>query len=181
MVLNPYAPEQTAILMNAIAHEGALPIGSPVPYDPFDPPLWPVSYPMSAGGVTLDKTGCNGVASDVKLAPNRADTPATLHVPAGSTQLIRIVNGTSDSGTRLILRDASGQQQPFRVVGLDGVPVSGDMEHPLSRYISMNELMLTAMSRADLLLTTDADPPTHLPPNISAREKIPFLRSVRRY
>jgi FtsP/CotA-like multicopper oxidase with cupredoxin domain len=153
ILLNPYAPDETALVMDAIAHEAALSAASPVPYDPFDPPPWPVTYPMAAGGVTLDWTGCNGLASDVRLALNGSDTPAILNVPAGSTQLLRIVNGTSDSATRLVLRDSSGKRQPFEVVGLDGVPVSGDMEHPLAGYISMKELMLTSMSRADLLLT----------------------------
>jgi FtsP/CotA-like multicopper oxidase with cupredoxin domain len=156
VALNPYAPDETAFATEAMAHEAALPIGSPVPYDPFNPPPWPVTFPMSAGGVTLDWSGCNGLGSDVRLALNGSEIPALLQVPAGSTQLIRIVNGTSDSATRLLMRDAAGRVQPFHVVGLDGVPVSGDMEHPLARYISMNELMLTSMSRADILIAADA-------------------------
>jgi FtsP/CotA-like multicopper oxidase with cupredoxin domain len=155
ILLNPFAPDETALVLDAIAHEAARPAGSPVPYDPFDPPPWPVNYPMKAGGVTLDWSGCNGLISEVKLALNGSDTPATLHIPADSMQLLRIVNGTSDSATRLVIRDASGHRQLFRVVGLDGVPVSGDMEHPLAQYISMKELMLTAMSRADVLLTAE--------------------------
>lgn len=151
--LNPYAPDETALGLDAIAHEAARPAGSPVPYDPFDPPPWPVAYPMTAGGVTLDWTGCNGLQSEAKLALNGSNTPATLRVPAGSTQLLRIVNGTSDSATRLVLRDASGHRQPIQLVGLDGVPISGDMEHPLARYLPVKELMLTSMSRADVLFT----------------------------
>jgi FtsP/CotA-like multicopper oxidase with cupredoxin domain len=156
VLLNPFAPNEDAFVVDEIAHEAARPVGSPVPYDPFNPPPWPDSYPMTAGGVSLDRSGCNGVASEVKLALNGTDTPATLAVPAGSTQLIRIVNGTSDSATRLVMRDTSGRLQPFHVVGLDGVPVSGDMQRPLSRYIPMKELMLTAMSRADILVSADA-------------------------
>lgn len=156
ILLNPYAPDETAFVTDAVGHEEARPLGSPVPYDPFNPPPWPVFYPMKAGGVTLDWSGCDGLSSEAKLALNGINTPATLRIPAGSTQMIRIVNGTSDSATRLLLRDASGHVQPFHVVGLDGVPVSGDMQHPLAQYMSMKELMLTSMSRADILLTADA-------------------------
>lgn len=153
---NAFAPDSTAIVLAEVAHEAARPVASPVPYDPFNPPPWPVSYPVSAGGVTLDPTGCNGLASDVRVALNGSDTPATLHIPAGTTQLLRIVNGTSDSATRLVLRDKAGHPIAFHVVGLDGVPVSGNMAHPLAQYVSMNELMLTTMSRADVLVTADA-------------------------
>jgi len=157
ILMNPFAPGEDAIVTEEMAHVAARPIGPPVPYDPFNPPPWPVAYPMTGGGVTLDWSGCDGLTSEVRLALNGTDIPATLHVPAGSTQLIRIVNGTSDSATRLLMHDGSGRLQPFRVVGLDGVPVSGDMEHPLTQYISMSELMLTAMSRADILVNAGAN------------------------
>jgi FtsP/CotA-like multicopper oxidase with cupredoxin domain len=156
VLLNSFAPDETAIGTAEMAHEAARPIAPPVPYDPFNPPPWPVSYPMSAGGVTLDSTGCNGAASDVRLAIDGSNAPATLHIPAGSTQLLRIVNGTSDSATRLVMRDEKGHVVPFHVVGLDGAPVSGNVAHPLAQFIAMNELMLTGMSRADLLMTADA-------------------------
>ncbi len=154
--LDPFAPDETPIGLAEIAHEASRPIAPPVPYNAFNPPPWPVSFPISAGGVTLDPTGCNGASSDVRIALNGSDAPATLSIPAGTTQLLRIVNGTSDSATRLFLRDGAGHRVAFHVVGLDGVPVSGDMSHPLARYIAMNELMLTTMSRADVLLTADA-------------------------
>lgn len=153
---NAFAPDSTPIFIAEMAHEAARPIASPVPYDPFNPPPWPVSYPVSAGGITLDPTGCNGLLSDARIAINGSETPATLHVPAGTTQLLRIVNGTSDSATRLLMRDKAGRPVAFHVVALDGVPVSGNTSHPLAQYVAMNELMLTTMSRADVLVTADA-------------------------
>jgi suppressor of ftsI len=151
---NNFAPDTDPFVPAAVAHEVALKPAPPVPYDPFHPPPWPTTFPMSAGGVTLDSTGCNGVASEVLVAANGADTPVTLRVPAGDPQLLRIVNGTSDSASALQMRDASGRLVPIRLVGLDGVPVSGSAQQPLSRYVSTNQLMLTSMSRADILLTT---------------------------
>jgi FtsP/CotA-like multicopper oxidase with cupredoxin domain len=152
---NNFAPDETALFMGAVGYEASRPAGTPAPFDPFSPPPWPVTYPMQAGGVALDPSGCNGLGSEVKLALNGSNTPASLQVPAGQPQLLRIVNGTSDSATRLQLRDSDGRIQPIRVVALDGVPVSGDLAHPLSSYIAMNDLMLTSMSRADVLLTAD--------------------------
>ena len=38
-------------------------------------------------------------------------------------------------------------------MGLDGIPVSGNTEHPLAEYIAMNGVFLTSMSRADILFT----------------------------
>lgn len=153
---NAFAPDGTAFFVDAIAHEAARPAASQVPYDPFNPPPWPDSYPMNAGGMASDPSGCNGLGSEPKLALNGSDTPAVLQVPAGQPQLLRIVNGTSDSATHLQLRDSSGRLQPIRVVALDGVPVSGNEVQPLSSYIPMKELMLTSMSRADILVTPEA-------------------------
>ena len=150
---NPFAPDTDPFVPVAIAHEAALRPAQRVPYDPFNPPPWPMTYPMTAGGVTLDPTGCNGIGSEVYIAANGADTPVSLQVPAGTPQLLRIVNGTSDSASRLQMRDAEGRVQPIHLVGLDGVPVSGNSAHPLSSYVSTNELMLTSMSRANVLVT----------------------------
>lgn len=141
----------------AAAYETALRPAPPVTYDPFNPPPWPDTFPMSAGGVTLDATGCNGYDREVAITVNGADTPAPLAVPAGQTQLLRLVNGTADSPKLLVLRDAVGKLQEMHVVGLDGVPVSGDMQHPLRGYLGMQEIMLSPMSRADILLTAPAD------------------------
>ncbi len=150
---NPFAPDESAFGPPAIVHEASLASASPVPYDPFEPPPWPLPFPMAAGGQSLDPTGCNGYGSEVYVAANGSDTPVKLRVPAGSPQLLRIANGTSDSASALQLHDASGAAQPIHLVGLDGNPVSGDSAHPLSAYVASNELMLTSMSRADVLLT----------------------------
>ena len=68
---NNFAPDETAFFVDAVAHEAARPAASPVPYDPFDPPAWPITYPMNAGGVVSDPSGCNGLGSEVKLAAER--------------------------------------------------------------------------------------------------------------
>ncbi len=150
---NAFAPNEDAFVTEAVAHEAALRAGRPVAYDPFHPPAWPVTFPMRAGGVRLDSSGCNGLQSESVVAVNGADVPATLKVPAQQPQLLRILNGTSDSATQLQMRDSSGRMQPLRVVGLDGIPVSGNTEHPLAEYIAMNGVFLTSMSRADILFT----------------------------
>lgn len=149
---NPFAPDESAFGPPAIAHEAALTSASPVPYDPFKPPPWPLAFPMAAGGQSLDPTGCDGYSSEVYVAANGSDTPVKLRVPAGSPQLLRLVNGTSDTPSALELHDASGALHPIHLVGLDGTPVSGDSAHPLSAYVASNLLMLTSMSRADILL-----------------------------
>lgn len=150
---NNFAPDTDPFFPAAMTHEAALKPEPPVAFDPFHPPPWPTTYPMSAGSVTLDPTGCNGVASEVRVAANGADTPVTLRVPAGAPQLLRIVNGTSDSASALQMRDASGHVVPIQLVGLDGVPVSGDANQPLAHFVATYKLMLTSMSRADILLT----------------------------
>ncbi len=53
------------------------------------------------------------------------------------------------------MRDASGRVLPMHVVGLDGVPVSGDYAYPLAGYIAMKRVMLSPMARADVLLTME--------------------------
>lgn len=152
---NLFVPDQTAWANDAMAHEGALPLASPAPYDPFNPPPWPAAYPMRATGVTLDPTGCNGLGSEPLLAIDGSTTPAALQVPAGQPQLLRILDATSDSAELLQMRDASGRAVPMRLVAMDGVPISGDAQHPLAHYLSVKRLMLTAMSRADVLVSAD--------------------------
>jgi FtsP/CotA-like multicopper oxidase with cupredoxin domain len=126
-----------------------------VRYDPFDPPPWPTAYPMNAGGIKLDPTGCagSGFGGETLVNVDGASTPATLSVAAGRTQVLRIVNGTADSPKLLRIRDAQGHAMPFQVVERDGVPVSGDMQAPFAHYVAMKELMLPPMSRAAVLLT----------------------------
>jgi FtsP/CotA-like multicopper oxidase with cupredoxin domain len=137
----------------AETREASLKPQTPVPYNPFNPPPWPISYPMSAGGVTLAADGCDGVTPEPVVSVDGSLAPASLEVPAGQVQLFRLIDATSDSPKLLELRDAAGHLQPLRVVGLDGVPVSGDMTQPLSHYIAMKEVFLAPMSRADFLLT----------------------------
>jgi FtsP/CotA-like multicopper oxidase with cupredoxin domain len=87
---------------------------------------------------------------------NGTDVPASLSVPAGQTQLLRIVNGTSDTAELFALRDDAGHRQPLQVASLDGVPISGDMERPLAHYLAFEKLMVTPMGRADVLLAVPA-------------------------
>jgi FtsP/CotA-like multicopper oxidase with cupredoxin domain len=136
----------------ATAREATLRPQPPVHYDPFNPPPWPEAWPMSAGGIAMDSSGCNGPVPESLISVDGTDTPAVLRIPAGSPQLLRIINGTSDSSKLLRIRDAHGRELPFRVVERDGVPVSGDMQHPLAHYLSMRELMLSPMSRAGIFV-----------------------------
>lgn len=153
---NLFAPDGSAFVTAAMAREGARRPATPVAYDPFNPPPWPDSYPMSEGGISSDPTGCDGQISDALMSVNGADAPVTLNVPAGVPQLLRIVNGTADSPSALQLHDENGKVQPIRLVGLDGIPVSSDAARPLSAYVATNQVMMTSMSRADVLLTLAA-------------------------
>ncbi len=151
-------PPSTASLKSFVAaaasHEGALTHAAPVRYDPFNPPPWPFTHPLRAGGIVISSSGCgSNINPEPDISVDGADTPATLEIAANRTQLLQIVNGTSDSTKLLRIRDALGHTLPFRVVERDGVPVSGDMQHPLAHYLAMKELMLSPMSRAAVLLT----------------------------
>ncbi len=137
-------------------HEAALKPAPAVAYNPFDPPPWPLSFPMSAGGVSLDASGCDGLAPEPVVSVDGSLAPASLDVPAGQVQLFRLIDGTSDSPKLLALRDAAGHAVPMRVVGLDGIPVSGDMAQPLTQYLTMNQVMVAPMARADILVTVAA-------------------------
>ena len=150
----PSAASLKAYSAAAALHQGALVTAAAVRYDPFNPPAWPSSYPLRAGGIVLSPTGCmSNLFQELAISVDGADTPATLEIPAGRMQLLQIVNGTSDSAKLLRIRDVLGRTLPFRVVARDGVPVSGDMQHPLAHYLAMKELMLSPMSRADILVT----------------------------
>jgi FtsP/CotA-like multicopper oxidase with cupredoxin domain len=154
---NKFQPDDGgAIIRLAEQHEGAREPALPVPYDPFNPPPWPVTYPMHGGGVSLDPTGCQGLGSEVVVQVDGADAPASLSVPSGQTQLLRIVNGTSDTSELFTLRDGAGDSQPLQVASLDGIPVSGDMERPLAHHLVFSKLMLTPMGRASILLAVPA-------------------------
>lgn len=145
-----------AYVRAAAVHQSSLQSAKPVHYNPFDPPPWPSTYPMDAGGIQLDPTGCMGILhAEPVISVDGSPAPASLDIAAGRTQVLRIVNGTSDSPKLLRLLDSRGDAVPLRVAERDGVPVSGDMEHPLAHYIAMNQLMLSPMSRAAVLLTAE--------------------------
>ena len=152
-----FRAEVKAYIAVTTAHEAALQPASPAHYDPFDPPPWPQAFPTRVGNlVATDSSGCAGPLPESLTSVDGTDTPAMLRIPAARAQLLRIVNGTSDTAKLLRLRDAHGRELPFRVVERDGVPVSGDMQHPLAHYIPMAELMLAPMARADVLLSAPA-------------------------
>lgn len=151
---NPFGPDfGEKFFRAALAHEQELTAAhpSPVPYDPFDPPAWPISFPARLGNdVAFD--GCNGPYSDVRMSIDGSDAPTTLEVPAGRTQLLRIVNATSDNIFALDTIDGTGRRVPMKVVGLDGTPVSGDDARPLSQYYPLERFMLPPAGRVDLLV-----------------------------
>ncbi|MGB9429203.1 MAG: multicopper oxidase family protein [Gammaproteobacteria bacterium] len=151
---SPSNAESLAYGTAAAMHEAALKPAPPVHYDPFNPPPWPTAFPMRTGGIVLN--GCGGPFAESLISVDGANEPAALRIPAGRTQLLRFVNGTADSPKLLRLRDAQGHALPFELVERDGVPVSGDMQHPYAHYITMKELMLSPMSRAAILLTAPA-------------------------
>lgn len=150
---NPFAPDLTPIFIAALAHEKAIRPAAKVAYDPFDPPPWPVSVPMNAGASWLNANGCDGNFSSSLLTINDADTPASLTIGAGQTQLFRIVNATSDSVEDLRLRDSHDRIQLLHVVARDGVSVSDDTARPLARYIAMDRVVLPPAGRVDILLS----------------------------
>lgn len=149
---NLFVPDDSAFGPVGAAHERALRPAMPVAYDPFNPPPWPLAFPMKAGGVMEDRTGCNGLDSETTVAVNGSPAVALLNVRAEQTQLLRIVNATSDSPKALELHDATGHVVPMQVVARDGVPVSGNMTKPLSGYIAMNRVMLPPFGRVDALV-----------------------------
>jgi len=146
-----FLPDTTPLFFAAAAHIAALKPAPPVHFDPFNPPPWPSSFPLRAGNTRIvDPCGSRESA---KLAVDGVDAPATLTVPAGEPQLLRVLNATSDTIEYLQLRDSSGKAEPLHIVARDGVPVGGDDLHPLSRYVAANEDPLPVASRVDLLLT----------------------------
>lgn len=151
---NPPDAEYSTVFAAIAVHDAAIKPAPPVHYDPFNPPPWPSAIPDRLGNKVLAGQ-CSGgrFFPESLISVDGADTLATLQIPAGRTQLLRIVNGTADSPKLLRLRDTEGHALPFRVVERDGVPVSGDMQQPYAHYLSMKELMLSPMSRAAILLT----------------------------
>jgi FtsP/CotA-like multicopper oxidase with cupredoxin domain len=152
---NAFAPDEDPLEAAGAAHEAGLRPAAPVTYDPFHPPPWPVSFPMPGAALQLDADGCNGLFAEPLLTVNGIDAPAVLPIPADRTQLLRIVNATSDSPKLLGLQDASGRAQPLRVVGVDGVPVSGNEANPLAGYLPMRDVMVPPMGRVDILVSAE--------------------------
>ncbi len=149
---NMFQPAGDAIVDAAAAHAAALKTAMPVRYNPFAPPPWPVTFPMTAGDEATPADACDGTGSEALVNVDGAATPAALDLSAGQS-LLRIVNGTSDSPKMLQLRDDSGRVVPLRIVAFDGVPVGGDSSRPLAQYVSMPKAMLAPSGRIDVLLT----------------------------
>jgi FtsP/CotA-like multicopper oxidase with cupredoxin domain len=147
-----YMPDYTALYVDGMLHEAALKSGKPAVYDPFDPPAWPLGFPLAAAGLSMDPHACDGINSEPYLAVDGYPAPATLSVPGGTDQLLRVVNGTSDSPKMLKLRDESGNTVPMHVAEIDANPLSGDMAHPLARYLSVEKLMVSSANRSDILV-----------------------------
>jgi FtsP/CotA-like multicopper oxidase with cupredoxin domain len=151
---NAFQPDGTQIENDAILHDSKPSSAAPiVNYDPFDPPPWPKAFPVSGGGVTLDPTGCNGMAAEALIAVNSVSGPAELAVPAGETQLLRIVNATSDSAKLFTMRDEGGRIVPLHIAERDGIPVNGNPSKPLSGYVAANNALIAPFGRADVLVT----------------------------
>lgn len=148
-----FMPPQGPFTKKALAREVALKDPAPLRFDPFDPPPWPSALPARAAGFNAPPCGMR-----VEALPgvNGAAAPSVLTVPSGEPQLLRILNATSDSFLFVHLRDASGRERTMQVVGRDGLPLSGDSEQPLSRYLAVTTLDLVPSNRADLLLTLKA-------------------------
>ena len=149
---NAFAPDDTAIFLASAPHLAALKPAPPVAYDPFAPPPWPLSFPMRTGSIVEDPTGCDARQGETVVSVDGTRAPATLTVPAAQTQLLRIVNGTSDSPKVLRLHDDRQNTVQMRVVARDGVPVSGDAAAPLSHYVPMDHVTVPPAGRVDVLV-----------------------------
>lgn len=147
-----YMPDYTPLYLAGMTHEAALKDAVPVPYDPFKPPDWPLGFPLAAAGLAMDPHACDGINTEAVAAINGYRTPATLTVAGGQDQLLRVVNGTSDSPKMLQLRDESGAVVPMHVAEIDANPFSGDMAHPLARYLAVKKLMVSSANRSDVLV-----------------------------
>ncbi|MBV8155774.1 MAG: multicopper oxidase domain-containing protein [Candidatus Eremiobacteraeota bacterium] len=147
-----YMPDYTALYVAGMTHEAALKNAVPVKYDPFDPPAWPLGFPLQAAGLTMDPLACDGINTEAIVTVDGYAVPATVTVPGGQDQLLRIVNGTSDSPKMLELRDESGNKLPMHVAEIDANPFSGDAAHPLARYLAVDKLMVSSANRSDVLV-----------------------------
>lgn len=145
-----FLPPDAPFAHLALKHQAALKDPPLRAYDAFDPPPWPSTVPVRAGGFALPQCG---VRQQSVMVVNGGELPAALTVPAGQPQLLRLLNATSDDFVLLRMRDSSGHERALRIVGRDGVPVSGDSARPFARYIAMNGIDLVPTNRADVLVT----------------------------
>ena len=147
-----YMPDFGPLYIAGMLHQAAIKDAKPVAYDPFHPPTWPLPFPLAAAGLAMDPNACDGINTEAVVTANGYPIPATLTVPGGQEQLLRIVNGTSDSPKMLELRDESGNTVPMHVAEIDANPFSGDMAHPLARYLTVDKLMVSSANRSDVLV-----------------------------
>ncbi len=148
-----YMPDYTPLYIAGMVHEAALKNAKPVAYNPFNPPAWPLGFPLSAAGLAMDPGACDGINPEARVSVNGHATPATLAVAGGQDQLLRVVNGTSDSPKMLKMRDENGNTVPMQVAEIDANPLSGDAAHPLARYLSVDKLMVSSANRSDILVS----------------------------
>jgi FtsP/CotA-like multicopper oxidase with cupredoxin domain len=93
----PFSPDWSPIVRAGMMHEMMKRPAPVATYDPFGPPPWPSDIPMKAGGVSLDRKGCGGTFAAPRVTIDGARIPVTLTVPAGRTQLLRLLDATADS------------------------------------------------------------------------------------
>jgi FtsP/CotA-like multicopper oxidase with cupredoxin domain len=84
-----------------------------------------------------------------------ANTPATLVVPPGRTELWRMVNANSDTILDLTL-SYDGVVQPLQLVAMDGVPLGSQDGRAQGHPISRSHIVLPPASRAEFIVTTPA-------------------------
>ncbi|HET6893773.1 MAG TPA: multicopper oxidase family protein [Candidatus Baltobacteraceae bacterium] len=150
-----YMPDTALMGPFATMHEAALKSAPVMAYDPFNPPPWPTPFPVRFGDEFLNKDRCGNFDSP-EVSVNGVDAPATLTVPAGQTQLLRVLNATSDSFKYLRMRDASGKVLSMQIAGRDGIPFSGNAAQPYAKYLALSGVRLVPTGRLDLLLTLKA-------------------------
>ncbi len=144
--------DDTGLYVAAVAHEASLQPAPQPSYDPFNPPLWPSTIPLHAGSVMLHGPMC-GDRPGVATAVNGVSAPATMTLPANEPQVLRILNGTTDSIEYLHFRNAQGRMLPLNVVARDGIAVGTDPNSPFAQYESSMHTELIPAGRIDVILS----------------------------
>lgn len=147
---NNFIPDTTALDAASVRREAGLRAAPAVSYDPFAPPPWPSTLPVRASGESYVQCGNR---TGLMFAVNGTSVPAVETLAAGKPQLLRILNGTSDSLMVFRIHDSRGRTIPMHVVGRDGIPIDADDAHPLAKYESLGAARLVPMGRIDVLLT----------------------------